>query len=42
VDGEKIATAFNDGLLEIQIPKKESAKPRTIAVELKKKLPAAA
>jgi HSP20 family protein len=42
VEGEKIAAAFNNGLLEIQIPKKESAKPRTIAVELKKKLPIAA
>ena len=42
VDGERIAAAFNNGLLEIQIPKKESAKPRTIAVDVKKKLSAAA
>jgi HSP20 family protein len=42
VDGEKIAAAFNNGLLEVQIPKKESAKPRTVAVEVKKKLTAAA
>ena len=42
LDGEKITAAFNNGLLEIQIPKKASAKPRTIAVDVKKKLPVAA
>lgn len=40
--GEKILATYNNGLLEIEIPKKESAQPRTINVEVKKKLSAAA
>lgn len=42
VDTTKIAAFFNNGLLEVTIPKKEAAKPRAIAVEVKKKLPVAA
>jgi len=42
VDTTKIAATFNNGLLEVSIPKKETAKPRTINVEVKKKLTAAA
>ena len=42
VDTTKIAAFFNNGLLEVSIPKKETAKPRTINVEVKKKLTAAA
>ena len=40
--GEKILATVNNGLLEVEIPKKESAKPRTVNVEVKKKLPVAA
>ena len=39
---EKVTAAFVDGVLEIHVPKKEEAKPRTIKVEVKKKLTAAA
>jgi len=42
VDTTKIAALFNNGLLEVTIPKKEAAKPRTINVEVRKKLPVAA
>jgi HSP20 family protein len=42
VDGEKIVATFANGLLELEIPKKEEAKPRTIKVDVKKKLSAAA
>lgn len=42
VDGEKITAAFANGLLELEIPKKEEAKPRAIKVDVKKKLAAAA
>jgi len=42
VDFNKITAAYNNGLLELFIPKKEEAKPRAIHVEVKKKLPAAA
>jgi HSP20 family protein len=28
VDGDKIAASYNDGILTIQIPKKEEAKPK--------------
>ena len=42
VYGEKIMATVNNGLLEIELPKKESAKPRTVNVEVKKKLSAAA
>ena len=40
--GEKINAVYNNGLLEVEIPKKEEAKPRTINVDVKKKLSAAA
>lgn len=39
---EKITAAYNNGLLEIELPKKEEAKPKTINIDLKKKLSAAA
>jgi HSP20 family protein len=44
VDGDKITASFNNGLLELEIPKKEEAKPRAIKVDVdvKKKLSAAA
>ncbi len=42
VETNKITAAYNNGLLELQIPKKEEAKPKTINVEVKKKLPIAA
>ena len=42
VEPAKIAAFFNNGLLEVSIPKKEAAKPRTINVEVNKKLPVAA
>jgi HSP20 family protein len=42
VDFNKITAAYNNGLLELEIPKKEEAKPKTINVEVKKKLPIAA
>ena len=42
VDDKKIAAAYNNGLLEIEIPKKEEAKPKAIHVDVKKKLTAAA
>ena len=42
VDTTKINAIFNNGLLEVSIPKMETAKPRTINVEVKKKLTAAA
>lgn len=41
-DPAKIGATFNNGLLEVSIPKKEAAKPRTINVEVNKKLPIAA
>ena len=40
--GDKITAAYNNGMLEVDIPKKEEAKPRTINVDVKKKLSAAA
>jgi len=40
--GDKILATVNNGVLEIEIPKKEAAKPRTVNVEVKKKLSAAA
>jgi HSP20 family protein len=42
VDPLKIFANFTNGLLEIHIPKKEGAKPRTIKVEVKKQLANAA
>lgn len=42
VEAEKIAATFNNGLLEVHMPKKEGAKPRTIKVEVKKELKPAA
>jgi len=42
VDDKKIAANFVNGLLEIEIPKKEEAKPKAINVEVRKKLTAAA
>ncbi len=37
VDPDKVAAAFEDGVLKITLPKKEVAKPRTIKVEVAKK-----
>jgi len=42
VDAEKIFAGFANGVLEVHIPKKEGAKPRTIKVEPKKQLATAA
>lgn len=42
VDYNKITAGFTNGLLEIEIPKKEEAKPKAIHIEVKKKLPVAA
>jgi HSP20 family protein len=42
VEFNKIAATYTNGLLELEIPKKEEAKPKTIQVEVKKKLPFAA
>ncbi|HVH07029.1 MAG TPA: Hsp20/alpha crystallin family protein [Myxococcota bacterium] len=32
-DGEKVAATFKDGVLTLRVPKKEEAKPRTIAIQ---------
>jgi len=42
IDDKKIAANYTNGLLEIEIPKKEEAKPKAINVEVRKKLNAAA
>jgi len=42
VEAEKIRATFANGLLEVHLPKKEGAKPRTIKVEVKKQLATAA
>ena len=42
VEFDRITASTNNGLLEIEVPKKEALKPKTIAVETKKKLSAAA
>ena len=42
VDTEKVAATFLNGLLEVHVPKKEGAKPKTIKVEPKKLLTKAA
>jgi HSP20 family protein len=35
VDGEKVKASFKNGTLEIELPKKEEAKPKQISVEVK-------
>lgn len=35
VDPERISAAYRDGILEIEIPKKEEAKPRQIKIAVK-------
>jgi HSP20 family protein len=42
VDFGKISAAYNNGMLDIEVPKKEEAKPKTINVEVRKKLAHAA
>ena len=42
VEFNKITATYTNGLLELEIPKKEEAKPKAIHVEVKKKLPFAA
>lgn len=42
ITGDKITATYNNGLLEIELPKKEEAKPKTINIDVKKKLSAAA
>jgi HSP20 family protein len=42
VNSDKISAAYANGVLELQIPKKEEAKPRTVKVDVAKKLSAAA
>lgn len=42
VEEKKIAATYTDGLLELEIPKKEESKPKSITVEVRKKLAAAA
>jgi HSP20 family protein len=32
-NGEKVEAAFKDGLLTLRVPKREEAKPRTIAIQ---------
>ena len=39
---EKITASFANGMLEVHLPKKEEAKPRTVKVEVKKQLAPAA
>ena len=39
---EMITASFTNGLLEVHLPKKEEAKPRSIKVEVKKQLKTAA
>lgn len=39
---EKIHAAYTNGLLEVEIPKKEEARPKTINIAVNKKLSAAA
>ena len=41
VNVDKIVATFNNGLLELTVPKREEAKPKKIAFEVKKKLAAA-
>ena len=35
VDAEKIDATYRDGVLDIRVPKKEEAKPRQIAINVK-------
>lgn len=42
VEVEKIAATFVNGLLEVRMPKKEEAKPKSIKVDVKKQLATAA
>lgn len=42
VEPEKIGASFANGLLEVHLPKKEDAKPRSVKVEVKKPLASAA
>ena len=35
VDPEKISAAYREGILEIDVPKKEEAKPKNIRIEVK-------
>jgi len=42
VNLDKVVATFNNGLLELTVPKKEEAKPRKIALEINKKKLAAA
>ncbi len=35
VDSEKIKATFNNGILELSIPKKEEAKPKQITIDVK-------
>ncbi len=35
VDAEKIKATFNNGILELQILKKEEAKPKQITIDVK-------
>lgn len=42
VEPEKVSATFTNGLLEVHLPKKEDAKPRSIKVDVKKQLATAA
>jgi HSP20 family protein len=33
-DGNKVAAAFNDGVLKVHLPKSERAKPKSIEVKI--------
>jgi HSP20 family protein len=35
VDAEKISATYRDGILEVEVPKKEEAKPKQIRIEVK-------